>query len=151
MHQLDKDSIQLEVVETKGGDQYRASGEVIGKGGKRRSFFVDVATMELLAIYIESRKDEHKALFLSERKERLSVRAMQYTLHALCKRSGVNPINVHRLRHSFATRLANAGINSMVLKELMWHSSFAVTQRYFKLSDTTVARAYHSAMEYMRP
>jgi site-specific recombinase XerC len=114
-----------------------------------RKFFVDDQTILTYAEYLASRTDDNPALFLSERKQRMSIRAMQYTLAAWCKRLGLPHINVHRLRHSYAT-LANAQINSMVLKELMGHSSFSTTQRYFKLSDTTLARGYHSAMEYLR-
>jgi site-specific recombinase XerC len=115
-----------------------------------RKFFVDDQTILTYAEYLASRTDDNPALFLSERKQRMSIRAMQYTLAAWCKRLGLPHINVHRLRHSYATTLANAQINSMVLKELMGHSSFSTTQRYFKLSDTTLARGYHSAMEYLR-
>ncbi len=80
----------------------------------------------------------------------MSVRAMQYTLSTWCTRLGSPHINVHRLRHSYATRLANANISSMVLKDLLGHSSFATTQRYFKLTDNTLARGYFSAMEYLK-
>jgi site-specific recombinase XerD len=100
--------------------------------------------------YIATRTDDSPALFLSERKQRLSVRAIQDTLTKLCRRLGSPNINIHRLRHSYATRLANANISSMVLKELMGHASFTTTQRYFKVTDTTLARGYFSAMEYLQ-
>jgi site-specific recombinase XerC len=123
----------------------------VGKGSKRRSFFVDEATLYLLYTdYLPTRTDDNPALFLSERGQRISVRAIQYTLTAWCQRLGSPHINVHRLRHSYATKLANANISSMVLKDLMGHSSFTTTQRYFKLNDTTLTRGYFSAMEYLK-
>jgi hypothetical protein len=36
-----------------------------------------------------------------------------------------------------------------VLKKLMGDSSLTTTERYFKPTDTTVARAYFSGMEYL--
>ena len=80
----------------------------------------------------------------------MSVRAIQDTLAKLCVRLGAPHINVHRLRHTYATRLANANISSIVLKELMGHQSFTTTQRYFKLADKTLARGYFSAMEFFK-
>jgi site-specific recombinase XerC len=79
----------------------------------------------------------------------MSVRAIQYTLDAWCKKLGFSHINVHRLRHTYATRLANANIDAMHLKALMGHSSFNTTQQYFKLTDKTLARGYFAAMEFV--
>lgn len=151
MHQLNRDSIKIEVTTNAAGEeQILGVGEVIGKGGKRRTFYVDEATLMNYANYICQREDQHEALFLSERKQRMSVRAIQYTLDVWCRRLGLKHINVHRLRHSFATRLANTNISSLVLKDLMGHASFNTTAKYFRLTDTTLARGYFSAMEYLK-
>jgi site-specific recombinase XerC len=150
MQQLNRDTIRFELeTDDQGQEHVRACGEVIGKGNKRRVFFVDELTQELYADYMATRIDTNPALFLSERRQRMSVRAIQYTLDAWCKRLGLGHINVHALRHSYATRLANADINSMLLKDLMGHNSLSTTQRYFKLHDTTLARGYFSAMEFL--
>jgi site-specific recombinase XerD len=60
-------------------------------------------------------------------------------------------MHIHQLRHQYATRLANAQIDSMVLKSLMGHADLKTTSRYFKLYDQTVAREYHAAMEIVKP
>jgi len=59
-------------------------------------------------------------------------------------------MHIHQLRHQYATRLANAQIDSMVLKSLMGHADLKTTSRYFKLYDQTVAREYHAAMEIVK-
>jgi site-specific recombinase XerD len=149
MHSLNRNTISFELDQDNAGrERFTGAGEVVGKGRKRRKFYVDEHTLRLYAQYLATRKDDDPALFLSERKKRMSVAAIQYTLRIWCKRLGLPHINVHRLRHSYATNLANAHIDSTVLKDLMGHSSLAVTARYFKLNDTTLARGYHSAMEY---
>jgi site-specific recombinase XerD len=151
MQQLNRDSITIELeVDARGQDHICGSGEVVGKGNKRRRFFVDEETLYLYSEYLATRIDDNPALFLSERRQRISVRAIQHTLTIWCQRLGSPHINVHRLRHSYATKLANANISSIVLKDLMGHSSFTTTQRYFKLNDTTLARGYFSAMEYLK-
>jgi len=42
-------------------------------------------------------------------------------------------ISFHSCRHTFASRLVSAGIDLYVVKELMGHSSIAVTERYAHL------------------
>jgi site-specific recombinase XerC len=151
MQQLNRDSISIELeIGRTGEEQVCGSGDVIGKGGKRRKFFVEEASLLIYAEYLNDRADDHPALFISERKQRMSVRAIQYTLSAWCRKLGLPHLNVHRLRHSYATRLANANINSLILKELLGHDSFTTTQGYFELTDTTIARGYFSAMEYLK-
>lgn len=150
LHQLNRNSIRTECSMVDGQEQILGVGEVLGKGNKRRPFYVDEATMMMWAAYVLKREDQNEALFLSERKQRMSVRAMQYTLDAWCRKLGIDHINIHRLRHSFATQLANSNISSLVLKDLMGHASFSTTARYFRLTDKTMARGYFSAMEYLR-
>lgn len=148
LQQLNRDSIEIKVERRRDG-KVRAigSGQVIGKGRKRRAFYVDDNALRVLIPYLKSRRDDNPALFISERKQRMSVRAMEERLAHWCKQFGFKHINVHRLRHSYATRLANAGIQSEVLKTLMGHNSSVTTAKYFKLSDTTLARGYFAAME----
>jgi site-specific recombinase XerC len=151
LQKLNRDSISIqETTEPDGSIRTLGVGEVVGKGNKRRQFLVDDGTLMLYATYLCRREDKFEALFLSERKTRMSVRAIQYTLSSWCRKLDLIHINVHRLRHSFATRLANSNINSMVLRDLMGHSSLSTTQRYFKLTDTTLARSYFSAMEFLK-
>lgn len=148
MQPLNRDSIRIEVERQPDGKvRARGCGEVVGKGGKRRNFYVDHDTLRAYAAYIKSRTDSQPALFISERHQRMSIRAMQERLGHWCRQIGFRHINVHRLRHTYATRLANQNISSMILKDLMGHSSFSTTQKYFKLSDETLARGYFSAME----
>lgn len=151
LHQLDVDTIQ-EVAEdlADGSTRIWGTGRVIGKGSKQRVIFFDDLTCAAIRAYIESRTDDVPALFLSERKQRLSKRAIQDVLDTWCRKLGLKRFHIHQLRHTFATRLANANIEAMVLKDLMGHARFETTTRYFKLSEETRARQYFSAMEYLR-
>ncbi len=147
MRQLDRDTIAIEMeIES---EHAGGTGKVIGKRSKVRTFFVDDQTLVLYAEYLATRTDADPALFLSERKQRMSSRAMEYTLGAWCKRLGLEHINIHRLRHSFATRLANTHIKDMILMDLLGHSSFSTTKNYFKLHDATLAQGYFAAMEFV--
>ena len=41
---------------------------------------------------------------------------------------------IHRLRHTYCSRLAMAGVPAMAIKELAGHASLSTTQRYMHLS-----------------
>ncbi len=150
MWQLERNTITITAVVENGKERIEGTGKVLGKGKKIRTFFVDEATLVLYSEYLATRTDSDPALFLSERKRRMSVRAIQYTLQTWCKRLAAPNINVHRLRHTFATRLANGDISAMVLRELMGHESITTTLRYIKIGEKKLARGYFSAMEYQQ-
>ncbi len=147
MRSLNRDSISI-IEDVEGSKRSVVGvGEVIGKGRKKRKFYVDQDALIAFAQYVTSRKDMSAALFISQRGTRLSVRGIQFRLHYWCERFGAPHLNVHRLRHSFATQLANNDIDPTVLRILMGHSSFITTMRYFRLSEKTVRRRYFAAMQ----
>lgn len=131
---------------------YLGAGEVMGKGRKRRLFLVGPAALLALREYIKAyrMKDNNPALFLSERRRRISCRNVQDILSRWCKKLGIDHIHVHRLRHSFATRNVNAGMSATVLQELMGHSNLATTQRYFRVKPDRLSREYFAVMEFIR-
>jgi site-specific recombinase XerC len=149
--QLNIDSLTEESELTRDGTEHVfGTGTVIGKGNKERRFYFDLDAIGAIAKYLATRKDNHPALFISERGTRLSTRAIQYTLDIWCKRLGLRHVHIHALRHTFATNLANANMEPLVLQSLMGHSNFETTTRYFRLADDMKARQYYSAMEFVR-
>jgi site-specific recombinase XerD len=153
LRQLDKDSIISRKRKAPDGTvQYFGSGEVIGKGRKRRQFMVGPTALQALGEYVKEcrTKDSNPALFLSERRQRISCRSIQDILNRWCKRLGVSHVHVHQLRHSFATRNVNAGMSATVLQELMGHSNLSTTQRYFRVKPDRLSREYFAVMEFIR-
>jgi site-specific recombinase XerD len=153
LRQLDKTSITVRRRQMPDGSvQYFGSGEVVGKGRKRRSFLVGPRAMQAIANYIANArtKDELRPLFLSSRGQRLSSRAIQQIVHKWCQRLGLPHLHVHQFRHSFATRSVNAGMSAAVLQELMGHASLTTTQRYFRMKPERLSREYFSVMEFVR-
>ena len=122
----------------------------MGKGSKERRFYFDSDTVQTIAHYLEDRTDTAPALFISERGTRLSQRAIQDTLACWCRKLGLNRFHIHQFRHAFATRLANANIDAMVLRDLMGHSRFETTTKYFRLAEENKAQQYYAAMESIR-
>ena len=62
--------------------------------------------------------------------------------------SNVTP---HRLRHTYATTLANAGMSLQALMALLGHVTPEMTLRYATLASPTLRRSYDEAMAKARP
>ena len=54
---------------------------------------------------------------------------------AACREAGITNFTFHDLRHTFATRLADAGVDVVKIKELMGHASIVKTMRYLHATD----------------
>lgn len=84
---------------------------VIGKGNKERTIYLNKACINAINSYMKVRpRDSVKAnsrdaLFLSERRERISNRTVQYIVKQELRRAGLdtNKYSVHKLRHTAAT------------------------------------------------
>ena len=84
---------------------------VIGKGNKERTIYLNKACINAINSYMKVRPrdavktDSRDALFLSERRERISNRTVQYIVKQEQKKAGLdtNKYSVHKLRHTAAT------------------------------------------------
>jgi integrase len=47
-----------------------------------------------------------------------------------CRRAGISGVTWHTLRHTFASRLVNRGVDIVTVQELLGHSTVTVTMRY---------------------
>jgi integrase len=52
-----------------------------------------------------------------------------------CREAGISDFTFHDLRHTFGTRLADAGVDIVKIKELMGHASIVTTMRYIHATD----------------
>ena len=69
-------------------------------------------------------------------------RNFEATLELLCKAAGIHRIGVHALRHTFATRLYEKGIDVKVISELLGHASVDITYKiYIHLFEQTKRNA----------
>ena len=51
-------------------------------------------------------------------------------LQLACEKAEISGVTWHTLRHTFASRLLERGVDIMTVKELLGHSSVTVTMRY---------------------
>src|SRR5689334_18240299 len=67
---------------------------------------------------------------------------------AACWEAGISNFTFHDLRHTFGTRLADAGVDVVKIKELMGHASIVTTMRYIHATDQGKREAITVWSEY---
>jgi integrase len=67
---------------------------------------------------------------------------------AACKEAEITNLTFHDLRHTFGTRLADAGVDVVKIKELMGHASIVTTMRYIHATNQGKRSAIVDLSEY---
>lgn len=120
--------------------------KVIGKGTKQRVVPVDRAFFSELARYLQDERPHGlrtPECFVVMRGPTAGRAMTEAGLRRIFRthraRSGAVRVRPHRLRHTFGTELASAGIDLLVLRELMGHAHAETTAAYVHLAPETVA------------
>ncbi|MCR5027029.1 MAG: tyrosine-type recombinase/integrase [Methanobrevibacter sp.] len=121
---------------------------VIGKGDKERVCYFNSAAKIALEDYLNSRKDDNPALFVT-----LKSKKKKESLGRTYVRLGINPIerrireigqavgvkaHPHKFRRTFATNLVKKGVNVAEVGKLLGHESIETTLIYTVTEDDTV-------------
>jgi len=81
----------------------------------------------------------------------LPRRQLQRRLSALCAAAAVPLTTPHRFRHSYATRLAAAGVHLSIVQALLGHSNLATTLVYIHLDGDHPLRSAAAALDRLAP
>ena len=134
--------------------EYRMT--VIGKGNKERTIYLNKACVKAVKEYLEIRPKEgiitdkqnsKDALFLSERKERISRRTVQHIVDKELSASGLGSkkLSTHKLRHTAATLMYQYGkVDIRALQEVLGHESISTTEIYTHVANEQTRDAIES-------
>ncbi len=119
-----------------------------GKGNKERVGYMNKLTKEAVLKYLELRKTiqttkDTDILFLSQKKQPVSVRAIQYMVKSSYDKiqADSEQYSAHTLRHTCATLLLKSGTNIKTIQELLGHTTIDTTKIYTHLYDKEVKDA----------
>lgn len=104
-----------------------------GKGKKQRIVPIpDALGADLVAYYLDTTPSPHTPVILSDTGNRMSVSALQTLFQRYIKKCALNNkgYTLHKLRHSYATHLHEAGVDVLTIQELLGHADLNSTKIY---------------------
>jgi site-specific recombinase XerD len=149
-------SAEVRAVRLADVDQGRRKVRVVGKGGKERTVPVDGAFFSELAAYLRTERGpglrtEQCFVVLKGRTagQAMTEAGLRSIFRYHRATSGAGRVRPHRLRHTYGTELAAAGIDLLALRDLMGHASPETTAAYVHLSNEHLASQYLAARAVM--
>ena len=90
-------------------------------------------------------------LFEGQNGGKYAARSIQAFFGEICQKVGIQKkINVHTLRHSFATHLLENGTDIKYIQELLGHSDIKTTLRYTHVSNKELGKIESPLDKIMR-
>ena len=137
---------ELASLEVRAIDPYNETVRVLGKGRKERIVPVGSLALEAIQQYRHAAVVNAGPLFINKGRKRLSVRSVWLSLKRYLDHAGIpSNISPHKLRHSFATHMLDAGADLRSVQSLLGHASLSTTQIYTHVTVERLKRAYDDA------
>ena len=120
-----------------------------GKGRKQRYVLFGEKAKAKIIQYMNAERFTHdkgnSILFLNRQGESLTNRMIQMILTMFGKFLTVKKqLTPHKVRHSFATHLLNAGLDLRSLQELLGHQSLSSTEKYTHVTTKDLQTMYNT-------
>ena len=113
---------------------------VLGKGNKERVVYFDARTKIHLKNYLDNRKDNNKALFISLKAPygRLSIGGVELRLRKIGKQLGIKKVHPHKFRRTLATIAIDKGMPIEQVQKLLGHEKIDTTLQYSMVKQSNV-------------
>ena len=121
---------------------------VYGKGDKERRVYFDAKAKVHLKEYIETRRDDNEALFvtLDAPHDRLKISGVEIRLRKLGRELNLERIHPHKFRRSMATRAIDKGMPIEQVQKILGHSQIDTTMQYAMVNQNNVKSAHQKFM-----
>lgn len=108
----------------------------------------DIPISTYLLTFLSQMKKHAKSSFVvSDKLSFVSPRTYEYRFHKILKECGLPSINYHALRHTFATRCIEAGVDVKSLSEILGHANVGITLNTYVHSSIEMKRQQLEKMD----
>ncbi|MBI1912235.1 MAG: site-specific integrase [Deltaproteobacteria bacterium] len=112
-------------------DLFRRTATVVrSKNGEKRTIPLNLKVLELLKEKSKVRHIKNNFVFASEAGTKVDHRNLLRAFYNALEKTGIEDFRFHDLRHTFATRLAQAGVDLYKISKLLGHKDIKMTMRY---------------------
>ena len=127
-------------------DIFTESVRVLGNGRKERVVPIGQPALEAIQKYRQAANVHAGPLFLSKVRKRLTPLNIWLAIQRYLPHTSI-PLNVspHKLRHSFATHMLDAGADLRSGQALLGHASLSTTQIYTHVTVERLKKVYDEA------
>ena len=117
---------------------------VYGKGDKERKVYFDAKAKVHLKKYIDTRKDNNVALFvtLDAPYDRLKISGVEIRLRELGRKLNLEKIHPHKFRRTMATRAIDKGMPIEQVQKILGHSQIDTTMQYAMVNQNNVKSSH---------
>lgn len=137
---------ELAALDVRDIDTFNETVRVLGKGSKERVVPVGEPALQAIQEYRQRARVASGPLFLSKLRKRLGAASIWVLVKKYLRLAGIPvPASPHKLRHSFATHLLDAGADLRSVQSLLGHASLSTTQIYTHVTTERLKRAYDKA------
>jgi site-specific recombinase XerD len=120
----------------------------LGKGQRDRVVYLSEVTCQAIQFYLKDLALQPiDFLWQLPSGKPITSEWLRNQVATLGLASGINNLYPHRLRHTCATRLLNAGMDITRIQKLLGHEQLATTMIYARVLDATVEADYRQAMQ----
>jgi len=118
------------------------------KTGIGRVVYFSEDARQALEKWLQERDTSQTFLFYNKGNSRLSYGAARIIFVKAVEKAGLadRGYSLHRLRHTFASELLNAGMRLECLQQLLGHTHIEMTRRYARLTDKSREEEYFRAI-----
>lgn len=119
----------------------------LGKGAKDRRVPVSQTTRKAISKYVNKERPESRssALFLSNSRQALTGNGLGQFLERLSREAGIDRKTPHAFRRGFAVAFIKNGADLVRLRDVLGHTTIAMSTRYAVMSSDDLKEIHQSA------
>lgn len=102
----------------------------VSKNGKPRTVPLNQVAFDILLQKSKVRSIKNDFVFTSSAVTKIDGDNLRRSLDSVLKTAGIENVTPHTFRHTFATRLAQRGVDLYKIAKLLGHKDIRMTQRY---------------------